>query len=496
MDTRSLQSKVNVLILTTTCIFLNLQAFGDEPDAKLIVGTSGPNARFVNAKSQIAGDIKKFGATEKSIISELGATQKELNDADGPWEMFAKNLRTLFNNDPNWTGMQVLGLPIAADWDDSTLGLWRKWRVYGDTIPQWGPSYVPTGLRVSTGYEVFIDNIAIPLPNPADQKKADKARKKFLDETAKLERLMQKLGPDWQAFDAQQQSVPPNRRLTYDQWYAKFDGHAIGTQQVTVNGAAQAYQHWVALAYQGYGWAANLITEFVNPAYQLSAQSDDGLILQYRTFNFTPDLGKWIQDSKLLPDSCTKLTIAFNHTTHHDHSEDERWSGGASLNFGFYSFGANASGGRQTVDIQDTNFAIKFCARNLQLFTVQPSNWFNGTAVKAFANGPWIPDGPVAKGIFKLWGPDGIFNLAPTQILVAYRPTIVVSLSAHDYASVHTSFDANGGFSIGPFGFGAAYHKETSDVKWDDVNHTITAEDKSDSPQIVAVISNRLPDNK
>lgn len=450
----------------------------------------------INAQMQIVNDKRSLTEQRQLELQELKVTQQELDDSTAPWEMFAKDLRQLYGNNPDWTGMQVLGLPMAADWDDATLGNWRKWRVYGDTIPRWGPSYIPTGLQVTRGYEAFIENIAIPQPNPEDQKAADKAQKKYDNENQKLQTMWGNVGADWKIFDAKQQALPPNRRLTYDQWFAKFDGVYVAQQQVKVNGAAQNYQHWVNLAYKGYPWAANLVTDFGNPAYQLTAQSDDGLNLTYHTYNFSPDLKHWVDQSKQLPAGCTKLTIAFDHTTHHDHSEDERWSGGASYSLGFFSFGANASGGRQTVDINDRAFAMSFCARNLNVFTVQPGAWFNGTAVLAFANGPWVSDGPVAQGILKLWGPGGVFDLMPTQIVVAFQPQVTVKLSARDYASVHTSFDASGGFSIGPFGFGASYHKETKDVKWDDKNHTITAKDSSDTPQIVAVVSNRLPDNK
>jgi len=457
---------------------------------------NGANAQVVDAQKQVTGAKESLARRKQLELRELKITPSELDDATAPWEMFARAFRQLYNDNPNWTGMQVLGLPIAADWNDPTLGNWRKWRVLGDTIPQWGSSYIPTGLQVTKGYEAFIENLAIPQPNSADQKAADKAQGKFNAENQKLQGLWTNVGPHWKTFNDRQKTLPPNRQLTFDQWFQKFDGVQIGQQQIAVNGAAQEYQHWVNLAYQGYAWVANLVTDFANPAFQLSAQSDDGLSLSYRTFNFSPDLQTWLNDSKNLPAACTKLAIDYDHTTQHDHSEDERWSGGASYNFGFFSFGASASGGRQTVDASSRDFGISFCARNLNVFTVQPSGWFNGTAVKAFENGPWIPNGPVAQGIFKLWGPDGIFNLMPTQVVVAYKPQVVVTLSSSDYASVHTSFNAGGGFSIGPFGFGAAYHKETSDVTWDDVHHKITAVDNSESPQIVAIVSNRLPDNK
>ena len=206
----------------------------------------------------------------------------------------------------------------------------------------------------------------------------------------------------------------------------------------------------------------------------MTAQSDDGLMLTYRTYNFSPDLAQWIAQSKNLPAGSSKLSFSFDKTTHHDHSEDERWGGGASLSLGFFSFGANADHGRQTVDVQDAHFAMSFSARNVQTFTVTPGQWFNGEAVKAFQNGPWIPGGPVAQGIIKLWGAQGIFNLMPAQFVVAYKPKVVVSVSQSDYQKIHESFNVGGGFSIGPFGFGASYHKDTNDVKWDNATNTIT----------------------
>lgn len=456
----------------------------------------GASAQFVDADSLINATKSELAGNESLELRLLNITPQELDDSTAPWEMFAKSLRTLYNNDPNWTGMQVLGLPIPADWDDSVLGNWRKWRVLGDTIPVWTSGYVPTAFQVSKGYEILIDNVAIPQPNPSDQAKAEGARQSYTNEVNKLESMREQVGPHWKYFDAKQQSLPPNRRLSFDQWFRQFDGPKVGQQEIKVNGAAQLFQSYINTAYKGYGWAASLVTDYSNSAFQLPAQSDDGLTLTYRTFNFSPDLGKWIADSKALPVGCSKLTIAYDHTTHHDHSESESWSGGASFGYGIFSFGASASGGRQSVNINDQNFAMSFCARNLAVFTVQPSGWFNGTAVAAFKNGPWVPGGPIANGTIKLYGPDGLFNLMPAQIVVAYKPQVTVSLSAHDYASVKTQFNAGGGFSIGPFGFGGSYHKETSDVKWDDKNNKITAQDNSETPQIVAVVSLRLPDNK
>jgi hypothetical protein len=191
---------------------------------KSLAARQGAHAKIIDAQKELSKDRDSLTVRQKQELQELNVTPKELEDSTAPWEMFAKSLRQLYNNDPAWTGMQVLGLPMAADWDDATLGKWRKWRVYGDTIPKWGSSYIPTGLQVTRGYEAFIENIAIPQPNPADQKAANKAQEKFNDENRKLQDLWNAVGPDWKIFDAKQQALPPERRMTFDDWFAKFDG--------------------------------------------------------------------------------------------------------------------------------------------------------------------------------------------------------------------------------------------------------------------------------
>jgi hypothetical protein len=58
---------------------------------------------------------------------------------------------------------------------------------------------------------------------------------------------------------------------------------------------------------------------------------------------------------------------------------------------------------------------------------------------------------------------------------------------------LNPAVQAGGGFSIGPFGFGGSYQRTTIDVKFDDSNNTITATDLSETPQIMGVMSNVLP---
>ena len=113
--------------------------------------------------------------------------------------------------------------------------------------------------------------------------------------------------------------------------------------------------------------------------------------------------------------------------------------------------------------------------------------------MQAFKDGPWTPGGPVASGAMKLWGPEGTFNLMPAQVVVAYQPKVVVSLSSSDYSRVVEQTRAGGGFSIGPFGFGASYGKRTEDITFDNASNTITAVDSTDVPQVIAVVSSILP---
>jgi hypothetical protein len=506
------RNRLNTVLLSGTCsLLMGLLVPGwaaeldRQPKSHVDAAKARGYAEELRLKTQstslpaatVASHGKELSATEEqATIKALKLTQKEITDLKSPWETFAAALVSQIQGAAEWKGIQIVTLPLDASWNDKKYGDYRAWRVIGDSLPTWGPSYRATSATVSGGYRVFLDNLNITPPNPDLAKKADKARKAYNDALDEVSRMQQKVGDDWADFDARQAPLPADRRLSFDEWYAQFDGARIAALQDKVNGAAQNYFSLVNQAGGGFGFAANLLIDYNNPAFQALATSPDGKKNFYRTYNVTPDLSDFIANAKsLAPGAPPRLTISFKHGSGQQHIEDTAWSGGASYGFGFFSFGVNASGGTHAVDTSASDFSMDFTARDFTVFTVTPGNWFNGTAVKALQNGPFLPNGPVASGLIPVWGPKGVLNLMVGQIVVAYKPKVKGTISQSDYSEVKTRFQSSGGFSIGPFGFGASYSRNTSDVHFDDATRTFTAEDTSDVPQIVAVVCAVLPDS-
>lgn len=444
-------------------------------------------------------DLAAYEADRDAEVRALDLTVRELSDMAAPWEMFSAALTNKIDPRKEMPGLQLVSVPVAADWNDSEYGHYRAWRVLGDSMPDWGATYsASTQRQISAGYKIFLENLDVQLPDPEERRKAEKARRKYFDDLNELERARSAVGENWVNFDTKQKVLPENRRLSFDQWYAKFDGRKIAVLSQKTQLSAQEYTSYLVKAFGGYGFMSELLIAYDNEAYQLPAKSPDGLVQFYRTYNITPDLGDWIEEAKKASASGAPpdLSWSFTKNSERRHTSETMWGGSTSWFGGWWGFGFRSQGGSTSINTQRDQFRMAFDFQKFGLFSIQPSGWFNGTALQALQNGPWIPEGPVDTGRIKLWGPDGILNLMASAFVVAYRPKITVSLSQEEFLYVKSEFYAKGGFSIGPFGFGGSYGRKTEDVHFDASSNTITAQDSSDVPQIIAVVCSVLPNFK
>lgn len=483
-----------------------------EKESSITVASQSMSANLISEASQQITELKnelemhkatlemyQFNFERETEIRLLGLTPRELSELGAPWEMFSYALTKKIDPTDQLKGLQLVTIPISADWNDQEFGKYRMFRVLGDSISTWGPSYFSTPKTISDAYRVFLDNIDIPAPKPGDQEKVEKARKKYNEAITNLETQLNKVGPHWLNFELRQSSLPLPRRLTFDQWYGSFDGRRIAPLQEEVGLAAQNLTHWIVQAYQGYGFAAEMLPNYNNPAFQLSAKSPSGEESFYRTYNITPDLNQWLNTSKQLAAAGAPPSLSFSFTKNSERrsSSETSWGGSASWWGGWWGFNAGAGGSRSTLDTSHEHFQMSFQAVNHATFTITPGKWFNATGIQTLAQiNRWLPNGPIAQGLIKLWGPDGIFNIMSTELIVAFRPKITVTVKNDEFNQIKANFYAGGGFSIGPFGFGGSYNRRTEDVRFDESSNTITAEDSSDIPQIIAVVGAVLPNFK
>ena len=441
---------------------------------------------------EIAAHVAEI-ETENRI---LGFGPLDIAKGAAPWEMFAAAIRQQIQGAEQWQGLQIVGAPLSANWHDPKYGAYRAFRVVGDSKPVWGSTYGNSGLQISRGYYLFITNLDIPLTDPKEKAKAEDARKRYVAALDDLERVQVDVGPHWQRFDERQKPLPEIRRLTFDQWYQSFDGRKVAALLNSVQLASQDFTSFIVKAYKGYAFAANLLSDYDNPAFQQFATSDtDDLRLAYRTYRISPDLATWISESLKTANSGAPSALSFELTRTSDRYDYSKsvWGGSASW-FGF--FGARASGSRIDIDTTHDAFRMKFECTAIETFTVNPGQWMNPEAIQVLQNGPFVSEGPLARGAVKLFGPDGVLNLLPTQLVVAFRPKVSATVTREEYHYAKSEFFASGGLSIGPFGFGASFGRTNVSVQFDSDTNTVTMQDVSDVPHVIAVVSRILPDFK
>src|SRR6266568_2069720 len=305
-----------------------------------------------------------------------------------PWEMLTLALTNQFSGGHPWAGMQVVATPASADWNDPKLGNWIRLRRIGDSIPVWGPAYLTSAKQVTAGYAAFVSNLAIPIANAAERTKAEKARKKYQDALNEQQQAEIDLISRWTAFDKAQSPLPREKRKSYDDWFAQYGGPILSGAQQKAQLAAQDYDHYLAEAFQGYGFVSTLATDFDNPANQVSTLDQNNRPTMLRTFDITPELSGFVNDAKNIPaNSPPRLSYSFNKASGRADISHSSWGGSASW---FGVFGASAGGSSVSVDTSSDSFAMEVSAKSYQVFTITPGPWFNGTAITAFKNGPWV----------------------------------------------------------------------------------------------------------
>ena len=92
----------------------------------------------------------------------------------------------------------------------------------GDTIPQWNPTYVPTAKQITTGYKLFLTNLALPLPDSDDVKKSEQARDDYEEALDDLDSALEDYQFRWDDFNKRQQTLPVDRQVSFDVWYQKL----------------------------------------------------------------------------------------------------------------------------------------------------------------------------------------------------------------------------------------------------------------------------------
>ncbi len=448
--------------------------------------------------------IETVQAEKTQDLRKAGLSPNFVDNVNGPWEMLLGRIsRFVAGGDvngvpnPNDTfsrSVQVVTVPMAATWDDPKYGPYRLCKILGDSMPKWLPTYEPAGGNsFGDGYGTFIQSVSIPAPTVGQQQEIDLARTHWQAALLRVRRYEDGVGQRWVDYSNRQFGIPLNRRLSYDQYYAKYERPVISSMRRALTGYEQILTQKINDYTMGYGLVANMIGRFSSETamFQTPGEGtgDDAPQNVYR-YLVDHDLGKF--KARAATQDPASVRWDFSSSSFRLSSSQSYWGGSAS--YGFFVRGG-AGGSNSHVDWQSKHFRLTFKAKSIEKFIITPGDWYTGQLIKLFKDGPFV-SGSVADVAFKsgnLWAPHGILDLRASSLIVVYEPTIEITVSKQDYEKNASEWHAGGGISIGCFSFGASAGGSSEDIKFDPTTNTIHAADTTGVPKLMAVENDALP---
>lgn len=436
--------------------------------------------------------LLSLALTCASVLA-FGHASAQETTSEKLWRSYANEMASFIGGgDTKVDGLQLVSVAQVADWDQDAHADYNRDVKWCDQIPKFGPMFDDSGRKVSEAYGLYIESLRLPSVDPVKEKQVDQARSDWKKALTAENNISEKVGVAWTKFDATQAGIPANRRKSYDTWFAANYGQQVGSARTTLTGKAQTYAQLLAVTYQGYGEVTNAILDYANTAYQLESTAPNSLTLAHRTCSASPSLKDFVDRGKQ-----NAAAGAFAHSltisTSHKELHASDWSASAGGSFlGFISVGGNGGVSHHEVHNSGTAFLVDIKFRNLEIISFQRAPWFHATVISLLHdNGDFVPGAVVNAD--KLWGPKGIFELLPVAAVVAYQPTITVTLDETDYKDVQNQWNVGASVGYGPFVISGKGHGSNEDTVWDDAKHSLTTTFKTETPYVIAVKNIVMP---
>lgn len=395
---------------------------------------------------------------------------------------------------PETISIHLMGVPKALPIDDP-IDFKAAYLDVADTIPNWSATWTPTEKRFSDQYRLFVGAIAVP--TRSDVKAADFAKANKAHETlsASLSAANRALDKEWNAYTAAQEK---NKRpvLPWNDFVNSYSKN--GPRRTAIEADFLNAQ---ATLFNMYDPGARVIGQFKKRAEHFVFNADDvidGVPRYPYAYDTARNALATIAKDAAINQANGKVMFSWDSTRDTLQRSEERMSWGASASFRpflgtFFPLSASGSGSgsRYSLDQSESSAAISIRAYGFGRVSIVPGGWWAPTLISWFKKEGALLPGDTVKAS-SLWGKDGLLPLRPVELLVMVRPTLTAKLSKSDYHRVVETLNAGGSVSFGPFSFGGSYSKTTEKIDKDDQNGLITFTNTSDTPYIIAVISQRF----
>jgi hypothetical protein len=429
----------------------------------------------------------------------LPATSNAQTESRTLWQYYTEVLRAAIKMeakiDDSSDQIHFFSTPRPADWDESQFGLWRFLEL-ADTIPKWGdPVYSGTGRKFSDAYIEFLCTIPFKLNDDKEQKRAELSAQRMIEAIEQINIARVRVQEVWKQFDATQNDHVD--KVSYNTWYQNTGSLLESRAKLQLNSRISDYNYWLGKVV---GSMSNVITEFYNDAYKVKVRAKAESSEEFRPdYSSSSELSKFITASKSLNnDSCDKLKITIDKNNFDSKSSSEQGGINSVASINLLST-IQGEGKEDTVELEVNNetFNLQFCVRNWQSFSISPGKWYNGNIVRKFGSN--YKSTNISYEQQKFFGKNGILNLRPVQIIVVYQPKLAITLTKSKYDLLREKINKSAGVKLGFLKYklglsgDASKDKDITTVSFNQETKTIYLEDKTEVPQILAVVSAELP---
>ncbi len=442
------------------------------------------------------------------------------------WQQYANALTALLTTgsfDPKTQAISFNGISAQIDLCNPDPQIISS-SVYelGNTIPAWGPAYVPKSDLV-TAYALYLNSIQLkgdPNPNLDGRiniaanslTQAQQNYNKQMAQAVDVWQIYRQLSPSTNFWDYASSQCPVYieaykvliaSQSHYDDLMTKKYG--MGYQEIQQALNAVGFNGGARDVNNKNNYNMQIKRGTVAPAGSIPSLPGETVLppgaslSQFYVPNYTlgGDFGRtfaeW-QDKS----SQDKVEIGPLHISGSSTSSD--WSkfgwdasASASLFKSFFSLWAQGSASSESVtqSFESMDYDLDISFTGLGLFPVQQGIWLRLALIQQFKNS-------LRPGCGEFFGESGTLNLLPVHAIIGFEPKISLKLNNKSYHEYKLKWQAKATASlgIGPFRIGNASvltYGEKENIQYDDNSQTISIGPiKSTLPLLLGVISTKL----
>jgi hypothetical protein len=202
-------------------------------------------------------------------------------------------------------------------------------------------------------------------------------------------------------------------------------------------------------------------------------------------YSLSQDATTWLQRVKAGGGMAGEISVQ-NSSAAYDYSRT--WAGG-SASVGTFFWSVNVGGSWERIDEfgSDNSLEATVSFKAWDQIAIQAGRWYNGAFVTSVENGPFIRGyspygGDEGKAV---WGKEGIMAAQKVGMIVCYKPSFNIRVSAQSFSSFSQKWDACAGLRIGPFEFKGSGGSTTSGWKKDAASSTFSGTSTGEGAQIL-----------